>query len=662
MKGIQQKNIACSLLFVVLMSGTALAADTDIDKLLNLSVKDLNKVKVTSVSRQEEDPFQSAAAVYVITNEDIKRSGVTSIPEALRMAPGVEVAQIGAGKWAVTIRGFNNQFSNKLLVLVDGRTVYNPLFSGVYWDEQDYVLEDIDRIEVIRGPGATLWGSNAVNGVINIITKSAKNTVGNYAEAYLGSKYNGGVSARHGGKTSEGVYYRTYAKYDKQNNSYPKDSNGAMDDMVNNRTGFRADWSKGIADNFSIHGDAYKGHERQLYQLQLVGGLSHTNNNGVENYNGGNVVGKWDHKISDRSNLSIQSYIDYVERSVAVLDQKRTTFDFDFQHSVMLNDKNDFIWGGNFRYFKDNLTSVAVNGYNYISYLPPDSDEVKYSAFIQDKYSLIPNKLFLTLGTKIEHDYYSGFQLEPNARLSYLLDDKQTIWASVARASRTPTRGEHSIVEEQVPSSMTFYGSRDYDAEHMIAYEFGYKLQPNWRTSYDIATFYNSYSDLQSFETISGTTSYIVGNKQKAESYGFEASSRYSVTKDWNLYANYSLYFLNISLTDGSTDLDKNYYTRLSPRNKAGFTSRMNLPEHIQFDNSIYYNDNLRGWNGYSPTPVQSYIKFDSRIGWKPYNNLELSLVGQNLLHDRRQEFVSPLFSVNSDIGRVIYGKVAYNF
>lgn len=650
------------------MVATGAQAAQNLDNLLNMSFKDLNKVKVTSVSKKEENAFESAAAIYVITGDDIRRAGATSIAEALRMAPGLDVAQQDSATWAISSRGFNAQYANKLLVLMDGRTVYTPLFSGVYWDEQDTLLEDVDRIEIIRGPGATLWGANAVNGVINIITKSAQNTQGTYVESLVGTHDTNADAVRYGGKTLNNVYYRAYAKYKTVNNSDTARSTNsgaginASDGWYQSRTGFRADWDKNSIDKGTLHGDLFDSQERQEYYLPgITGGV-----NGDEHFRGGNVVGNWEHKFSNVSNISLQTYVDYIQRNMAILNQERTTFDLDLQHTWNFHPRNELIWGLGYRYFADQLGQKTIGGNTYLDYTPDESDNSLYSGFIQDKIALVPEKLFLTLGSKVEHHYYTSWEIEPNARLAWLLDDRQTLWGAVSRATRTPTRGEHGLALLGATDPLNTYqqGNVDYKSEYLTAYEAGYRLQPNWRMQFDISSFYNTYTNLQTFEQgyTDGVTKYYLDAENNAfgESYGVELGSRFSVTKDWNLYANYSFMLLDIHLKDGifepaPTVSSESNETR-SAKNKFNVLSRLNLPNHIEFDNNLYYVDNI------SSIGIPSYIRFDTRIGWKPLEGFELSFVGQNLLDNSHPEFEAPLYSLPTEVGRSFYGKVSYKF
>lgn len=647
------------LCLMLLISMTTLpfvvhAEENALDNLMKMSLQELQNVKVTSVSKRPEDPFEAAAAVYVVTADDIRRAGAVTIPDILRTVPGIEVAQIDTNKWAVTSRGFNGQFSNKLLVLVDGRTVYTPLFSGVFWNIQDTVLEDISRIEVIRGPGATLWGSNAVNGVINIITKGAENTQGTYISTLAGNEERVTGEARYGGKIGEDFYYRVFAKHFDRTPSQTLQGVDAGDDTYLSRTGFRADWRKTDFDKITVIGDIYSGMERQIAFLPT--GLGSVRTDVDERVKGGSINSRWNHTFSKTSRLSIQTYIDHIERNTALLDQERTTFDVDIQHNWDISDRNELTWGVGYRYFQDDLDEKNINGTTYLNYTPDNSNNNIYSAFIQDKLTIVPEKLFLTLGSKFEHHYFTGLEVQPNVRVSYLITDRQTLWGAVTRAVRSPTRGEDGL-DLVLSSTLSQDGSEFFKSEELVAYELGYRYQPNWRMMFDATVFYNDYDSLRTFEN-DGLGNLVANNNSNGEGYGFELASRYSVTRNWNLYANYSFLTLDIHLNDGATEIvdfsEKN--EGLSAKHRVSLMSRVNLTKNIELDNNLYFVDNL------PEADVDAYIRFDTRIGWRPTKYLELSLVGQNLFDDQHKEFSQSLYSVPSEVGRSIYGRASLRF
>lgn len=630
----------------------ALANDS-VDELLNMSFEDFNNIKVTSVSKKPEDPFEAAAAIYVLTADDIRRMGATSIPEALRVVPGIEVNRMDANKWAITSRGFNSQFSNKLLVLMDGRSVYTPLFSGVYWDVQDTVLEDIARIEIIRGPGAALWGANAFNGVINIITKDARSTQGSYVSALAGNEDRFIGSARYGGKVNDSLYYRFYAKHADRDASETLNGLDANDDWYVSRGGFKVDWDKTHQDKLTFQGDVYSGLERQFYYLPGTSGTTE----GDEAFRGGNLTGKWEHRFENGSDATLQLYIDHIERNISILDQERTTIDVDFQHVWDVNARNQVIWGLGYRHFWDDLDEKTISGTTYLSYVPEDSHNNLYSGFIQDKITLVEDRFYLTLGSKFEHHYFTGFEVQPNARVTWTPDEKQTIWGAVSRAVRTPTRGENGITLVGIPGVLNQQGSPDYASENLIAYEIGYRVQPHWRVMLDATAFYNDYDELRIFES-DGGINLVADNGGHGEAYGFELASRFSMTRNWNLYANYSFFTLDTHLDPNRSEVafQLEVDEGRSATNRFNLMSRVNLPYNLELDNNLMYVDNLSSIN------IPNYIRFDTRIGWKPKKGLEVSLVGQNLFDSYHQEFTPSLYSVASEVQRSFYGKVTIEF
>lgn len=375
-----------------------LTPDPEFDDILSQDISDLI---VTSVSKHSQQLKDTAAAIFVITQEDLRRAGVYSIPEALRLAPGVQVAKISTNRWAVSARGFNSALNNKLLVLIDGRAIYTPVFSGVYWDDQSTSINDIERIEVIRGPGASLYGANAVNGVINIITKSAKDTQDNMVSATTTAKGNGLYEARHGGKLSNNNYYRTYAQYQDLTTWY------------RGRVGFRLDGKTAGNDSYTFQGDAYSGQEDATLLTPSLN-LPHLQNiKSTDDSNGANILGRWNHKISNTSELSVQAYIDNYMRNESNFSQNVSTADIEVQHSIRLSDRDNFIWGGGGRLYYENLagTFAANVGDRY-------STHGIINLFGQNEHTLIPDILLLTLGSKFEYNDFTGFEAQPSMRLA----------------------------------------------------------------------------------------------------------------------------------------------------------------------------------------------------------------------------------------------------
>ncbi len=486
-----------SLFLAILAASSPAAADagsSTIGELKQLNVEDLMNVEVTSVSRHPEKLLEAASAIQVITQEDIRRSGATSIPEALRLADNLQVAQKNSHDWAISARGFNTDLGNKLLVMIDGRTVYTPLYSGVFWDVQDYLLEDIDRIEVISGPGGAQWGANAVNGVINIITKSAADTQGVYAEAGGGSQPRDFAGARYGGQLGPDTAYRVYGKYFDRGDEVLANGEPESDAWRQSRAGFRIDSQASARDKLTLQGDVYDGSENEQ-----TGGAS-----GVS---GANVLGRWGRTLSEDSDLSLQSYLEQTHLSdpvpplvlaglqfgpAGVFFDDLTTYDVDFQHRFRLSERERITWGLGYRYTHDADVNAPGLGLS-----PAVLDQNLYSAFVQDEVRLRSNLSF-TLGTKLEHNDYTGFEFEPDARLSWILNPSQSLWTAVSRAVRTPSRIDTDLTEGTPPYLEVLKGSSDFTSEALIAYELGYRAQLNSQITTSVSTFYNQYNDVRS--------------------------------------------------------------------------------------------------------------------------------------------------------------------
>jgi len=630
-----------------------------------MSIEDLMNIEVTSVSKKSQKISEAAAAIFVITQEDIRRSGVTTIPEALRMAPGVEVARIDANKWAITCRGFNELYSSKLLVLIDGRTVYTPLFSGVYWDVQDTLLEDIQRIEVIRGPGATLWGANAVNGVINIITKSAKETQGGLVTAGGGTEEKGFGGVRYGGKLDENTYYRVYAKYFNRDNFVLESGGNGSDEWDSLRSGFRLDRQVSDINALTVMGDIYDGDSEQRITIPDLPSFTMQTIKDTMEVSGGNLLTRWNHIFSETSEMSLQLYYDRTKRESIQLDETRDTLDFDFQHYFSLSDNHDITWGLGYRYTKDKTAGSFA-----VSFNPDSRHDNLFSAFIQDKIELIEGKLHVTWGSKFEYNDYSGFEYQPSVRALWTPHERHSTWAGVSRAVRTPARSNADIRINfaTIPVNMVIaiFGDEDFDSEEVIAYEIGYRCELTAHLSVDMTAFYNTYDNLLTSEPGSlffdpsplphMVIPFYMGNKMDGHTYGAEVAAIWNITEKWKVTASYS--YLQIQLHSDSSNMaiDAEEGEGDSPHNRFHLQSCLNLPYRLEFDQSLYYVDNL-------PTQhVPKYFRLDLRLGWHPTEKVELSICGQNLLDSQHSEFVDYGGNSPREIERSVYGKIAWKF
>jgi iron complex outermembrane receptor protein len=644
---------------IALCGAAALDDDSPtIGALKQLNVEDLMNVEVTSVARHPEKLLQAASAIQVITQDDIRRSGATSIPEALRLADNLQVAQKNSHDWAISARGFNTDLANKLLVMIDGRTVYTPLYSGVFWDVQDYLLEDIDRIEVISGPGGALWGANAVNGVINIITKSAKDTQGVYVEAGGGSQPQDFTGVRYGASLNGNSAYRVYGKYFDRSAEVLANGDSASDSWRQGRAGFRMDSDATTHDRLTLQGDYYDGRENQQ-----AGGVGDTS--------GANLLGRWTRSVSEDSDFSLQSYIDQTHigdpaaplvvsglqfSPPGTLYDDLTTYDVDFQHRFPIGARNRVVWGLGYRYTHDAVIEAPSVGF-----FPAILAQNLYSGFVQDELALAKNLSF-TLGTKLEHNDYTGFEFEPDARLSWALSSSQAAWAAVSRAVRTPSRIDHDLSEGTPPYLVLLKGGADFTSEALLAYELGYRAQLNSAFSASLSSFYNQYNDLRS-TSITPTTllPLYFANNLEGDTYGLEFGGNYQVTEAWSMHAGYTLLRENLRVKPGQFDLDDALNETADPRGQFSLRSALTLPRRTEIMAALRWVDTLHTNNGPTPGTVPSYFELDTRLAWHVSARLELSLAGQNLLHNRHPEYGFP-DPARPEIDRTVYGKVAYRY
>jgi iron complex outermembrane receptor protein len=629
-----------------------------VSALKQLSVEELMDIEVTSVTKEPEKLLDADSAIQVVTGDDIDRSGASSLPEALELADNLEVDQKNSHDWAISARGFNTALGNKLLVLMDGRTLYTPLYSGVFWDVQDYLLEDIDRIEVISGPGGTLWGANAVNGVINITTKSAKDTQGLYAEAGAGNELEYFDAIRYGGVLAPGVYYRVYAKYTERGDEVFSDGDKASDSWKMAQTGFRMDMEKTPENTFTLQGDYYTGREN-------------VDTGGTASVSGANVLGRMTHDFPDGSNLSLQIYFDHTYLSdpspplqlgaldlapAGVLTDRLDTYDLDFQHHLNLGEANRFSWGFGYRFTHDFVVNAPS-----IGFLPPTLNQSLFSTFAQDEITLAKD-VFLTAGTKVEHNDYTGTEWEPNIRLRWDVSPKQVIWTAVSRAVRTPSRIDHDLSEGTPPYFVLLKGGADFESETLVAYEVGYRAQLTPKFSTSISAYYNEYDDIRStsYTPVTVVPLYFANNLY-GDTHGVELTADFQAANWWRLHAGYDLLLENIGVRPGETDINDAMNETADPEHQFSVRSSMDLSKTVDLDAQLRWVDTLHINNGATVGTVPSYYELNLRIGWRPRKDLELSLVGENLLHDHHPEYGYPS-PTREEISRSVYGKVAWSY
>jgi iron complex outermembrane receptor protein len=633
-----------AIIAVVLLAGPAgaqepgdkLAAAADLKK---LSIEELMDIDVTSVSRRSERLNEAAAAIIVVTQEDIRRSGVTSLPEALRLVNSLHVARQTQRGWAINARGSNTSTSNKLLVLIDGRSVYTPLFSGVFWEVQDTLLEDVERIEVIRGPGATLWGANAVNGIINIITKRATDTQGGLVTAGAGNEEKGFGGVRYGGTLGKRGYYRAYGKVFNRDSLVLVDGSDAGDPIRIGQGGFRADWTAEGRDAFTFQGDAYEGR------------VGETTRDDTD-VDGGNLLGRWTRTFSEDSDLELQVYWDRTHRRIpALFEEHLDTLDLDFQHQFPLAGRHDVVWGLGYRRYHDRVGNSPG-----LAFLPARRDFDLLSLFAQDEVSLLDDRLALTVGTKLEHNDSTGLEAQPSVRAAWKASDRRTLWAAVSRAVRTPTRIDEDFFVFASNGQVLIQGSRDFESEELLAWELGYRIQPHPEVLLDIATFYNVYDDLRSQEPPADSPIPItLANKLAGETWGVELRSNLQPVSGWRLQVAYAWLDKELRLDPDSRDPTRGVGEGNDPEHRVTVRSSHDLPGGLELDGWLRYVSAL-------PSPaVDDYAELDLRLGWRSAGGLELSLVGQNLLHESHAEF-GPATALREEIERSFYGKVTWRF
>jgi iron complex outermembrane recepter protein len=630
------------------------------DALKSLSVEELMNVEVTSVSRRPERLLEAPAAIQVLSNEDIRRSGVTNIPSALRLANNLDVAQENGHEWVISARGFSSDVGNKLLVLMDGRTLYTPLFSGVFWDRQDYVLEDIDRIEIISGPGGALWGANAVNGVINITSKSSADTQGLYFEAGGGTNPQALASVRYGGALSESTTYRVYGKYSDRDHESLANGGVPRDAWETAQGGFRIDSRRSTQDVFTLQGDVYSNEE------QITSG-------GDAKVNGINLLGRWSRAFSESSNMSLQVYYDRTHLELPVpafffapagtFEDDLDTYDLDFQHDIGLGSRHHLIWGLGLRFTHDVVENAPSLGF-----FPTKLDQTLYSGFVQDEIAL-RDDLVLTLGAKVEHTDYTGVEVEPSVRMQWNRSERESIWGAISRAVRTPSRIDREISQPSPGFAFVLLqGGANFDSETVIAYELGYRAQLGARLSGAISAFYNDYDDLRS-TSLSPPDPALGGlpfplffeNNVEGETHGFELSATFQALDRWRLYGGYRLLQEDIRVKLGRFDFNNALNETSDPEQQFTLRSSFDLGASVQLDAGLRWVDARTANDSGVARTVPDYAELDVRLAWAPTRAWELSLVGQNLLHDHHPEFGIPSPG-RVEIERSVYGKVVWRY
>jgi len=635
--------------------------------LADASLEQLLETRVTTVSKKEQSLSRTAAAVFVIGPEDIRRSGALSLPDLLRMAPGVNVAQINAHTWAISIRGFNSRYSNKVLVLIDGRSVYTPVFSGVYWEHLDIPLEDIERIEVIRGPGASTWGANAVNGVINIITKSSKDTRGAMVTAVSGTETYASNTLQYGGAAGDHGAYRAFARYGHEGGSRLPGGSSAGDAWTRVHGGFRSDWDLSRSDGLMVEGEWFSDREGEMAGSSFLGGDLDPGVPARSNDQGGDLMARWSHQLPGGSETELRAYYnEYRHTEFGVLDDTRN-FDIEFQDHLKLRSRHDVVFGAGYRSSRSILDGALVS-----LVTAPWRDHLT-SAFLQDEIAL-SEKVWLTPSIRAEHDSYIGFDLEPGLRLAWAPSARHTVWGAASRSLRQPAAVDTSINAILSNSSpypgmeqiIRLIGNPHFHPEEANDYEVGYRAQVTKSLAIDLTSFLTSYHHLATLEP--GSVTQTAGlpsivdltmheeNLSSALSYGGEVAATWSVLPRWKVSPTYSYLHLNIRKDPSSAATALLGADPLAPRHTAGVRSQVNLPGKVEFDQWV-------AWTGPIPdTGVPGYARLDIRIGRHLGRSIELSVGGQNLLRPGTMQFTDYTGFLASESERSVYGKIGWSF
>ena len=665
-------RLICAI--ALLMGAATTPAQQTSGDLASASLEDLMNMQVVSASRTEQKLSHTASAIFVITQEDIRQSGALNIPDLLRMVPGLDVAQINSNTWAISGRGLNARWSNELLVLVDGRSVYSTSFGGVFWDVLDLPLEDIDRIEVIRGPGGSVWGANAVNGIINIITKKSSETKGALVVSGGGNVQQGFGTVQYGGDLGTKTQYRAYTKYFNEDHFPDADDPAANggDGWHTLRGGFRADTAFSPKDSLMIEGDLYS--IRETVPTVILPSITSPGFVPIDlpqNLSGGFLQGVWQHTYSPESNSLLEISYDHDQRNDQIGDG-RGILDVNFQQQYTGWSRQNLVWYVGYR-----RASSYAPGSLILAFVPPRLVTNLYSGAVQDEISLIPDRLSLTAGVRIEHNYYTGFNAMPSVRIAWSPTDRQTVWAAVSNAVRSPAQIDAgfrvnfgSFVEpDGTLALVSFFGNPKIADESLIAYEFGYRAMAGKRLSFDFASYYNDYDHQETtepetpfFENTPAPPHLVLPstleNLMHGEANGVEAYANWKVTDRWTLSPGYA--FETIHMRTDPTSHDTTSASEAegsSPTHAAQLRSHVALPGGFSWDSSAYFVGRLTDLH------VPSYTRVDSQLSWQFAEKGRLRFVGQNLARDHHMEFVDSTASAGTTLmKRSAYAEISWQF
>jgi len=613
-----------------------------VGELKRLSLEELIETPVISVSRVPESWFTAPTAVDMTTGDEIRRTGVVRLPDALRYITGLQVARFSGSSYAITARGFNGTAANKLQVMLDGRSLYTPLFSGVFWQVQDTLLEDIERIETVRGPGATLWGANSVNGVINILTKSARDTQGLLVTGGAGNEEQFLAGVRYGGRLAENSFYRVYVKQNERDDQVLANGMSAMDASRHTQIGFRTDSYFHGTDQLTVQGDAY------------VNEGSLMNRDDEEN-RGGNFLARWSRDLAEYGDVIVQSYYDRGVRDVPLqFAEDRQTFDLDAQHHFTWRERQSIVWGATYRVSWDDTGTDQRT----FQFHPEERTIHLISGFIQDDITLIEDWLRVGLGSKFEYNDFTGFEVQPGARAALTPHEHHTIWASVSRAVRTPTRLEDDLrfSPSTTGSPLVLRGDRGFVSEELLAYEAGYRVQAFNRVSLDVSAFYNQYQHLRTIEPTPGRPGgipFVIRNLRHGDTYGAELAAKIQLHERVRVSASYTRLVEELEFSRRSNDPTGGSGDANDPDDFAVVALAIDLPCHVEVDVFMRYMDAL-------PNPrVPSYVMWDVRLGWRPTKNFEVSFAGHNLNDPSHREFGA---RTGPEVERSFFGRATLRF
>jgi iron complex outermembrane receptor protein len=626
---------ASLLLCFIILAGDLLAQESVVKKLKSMDIDDLMGIEVITLSRMPQKLSEVPSAIQVITNEDIRRSGATNLPEALRLASNLQVSQLNSGSWVISARGFNTVFANKLLVLIDGRIIYTPLFGGVLWDLQSVLLEDVERIEVISGPGGSLWGANAVNGVISIITKRARDTdglvvtgaAGNFMKTHVGVRFADSIGAK--------SFYRVYAQHTERNVTYRPDGTRNTDAWRNTQVGFRVGLYPNKDDQFAIQGD-------------VNAGIRESTAEGA-GFDAHNLLARWAHKVDETSNFTVQLYYDrYWTNDPLTLGDEMKTFDLDFQYTLAIGTRHNIVWGAGYRHVHDRVYNRTSSGL-----LPEKRLMPIYSGFIQDEISLT-ERTKLTIGSKFLHNVFSGFEPQPSVRLAFSPNNRNTVWAAVSHATRPPSRFDvdyYLPLEPQPPGVPSIAGGPNFDSEKLNALEGGYRVEPSSRIALSLAGFYNIYNDLYSVETLPGTQTYQIQNGSEASTWGAEFSGTAQLTSNWRLRGGFTYFAKDLGAKEGRVH-DPSYLAN-DAKHRFVVQSMLNLPFNFKLDVIARYTDYIPA--SFATVRIPEYFTADARLAFE-YRTMEIAITGQNLLREQHAEYGA------LKIPRSFFGRLTFRF